>query len=65
MWVLTLTWGTPGPSFILAVISDAALPTSIWVTAILNFLPSSESDLVKPVIAVFVAVYGDENGRGA
>ena len=47
-----------------AVISVAALPMSIWPQAMSYFLPSSEVDLVRPVIACLVAVYGAELGRG-
>src|SRR5437867_12841519 len=47
------------------VISVAALPMSIWPQAMSYLRPSSEVDLVKPVIACFVAVYGAEFGLGA
>src|SRR5205823_4808355 len=47
------------------VISVAALPMSIWPHAMSYLRPSSDVDLVKPVIACFVAVYGAEFGRGA
>src|SRR5256886_10345923 len=47
------------------VISVAALPMSIWPHAMSYLRPSSDADLVKPVIACFVAVYGAEFGRGA
>src|SRR3954468_5115194 len=55
-------WSTP--SFILAVISVAALPISIWPQAMSNGRPSSAVDLVRPVLACLVAVYGAEFGRG-
>ena len=45
--------------------SVAALPTSIWPHAMSYLRPSSEVDLVSPVIACFVDVYATENGRGA
>src|SRR5262244_424941 len=48
-----------------AVISVAALPMSIWPHAMSYLRPSSEVDLVSPVIACFVAVYGAEFGLGA
>jgi hypothetical protein len=38
---------------------------SIWPQAMSCFLPSRDSDLVSPVIACLVAVYGAEFGRGA
>ena len=52
------------PLAIRAVISVAALPMSICPQAMLYFRPSSEVDLVSPVIACLVAVYGAELGRG-
>ena len=39
-----------------AVISVAALPMSIWPQAMSYSRPSSEVDLVRPVIACLVAV---------
>src|SRR3990172_2214844 len=53
------------PLLILAVSSVAALPMSIWPQAMSYFRPSSEVDLVRPVIACFVAVYATEFGLGA
>src|SRR5437773_10608928 len=53
------------PLTIPCVISVAALPMSIWPQAMSYLRPSSEVDLVKPVIACFVAVYGAEFGLGA
>src|SRR5258708_74622 len=47
------------------VISVAALPMSIWLHAMSYLRPSRDVDLVKPVIACFVAVYGAEFGLGA
>ena len=38
---------------------------SIWPQAMSYLRPSSEVDLVRPVIACLVAVYGAEFGRGA
>src|ERR1700730_1156594 len=52
------------PSFMRAVRSLAALPISIWPQAISYLRPSSAADLVRPVIACLVAVYGAEFGRG-
>ncbi|RYE02831.1 MAG: SDR family oxidoreductase, partial [Sphingomonadales bacterium] len=46
------------------VMSLAALPMSIWPQAMLNGRPSSAEDLVSPVMACLVAVYGAELGRG-
>src|SRR5207245_7170273 len=43
----------------------AAFPMSIWPQAMSYLRPSSDVDLVKPVIACFVAVYGAEFGLGA
>ena len=43
----------------------SALPMSIWPQAMSYFRPSSDVDLVRPVIACLVAVYGAEFGRGA
>jgi hypothetical protein len=42
-----------------------ALPMSIWPQAISYFRPSSAVALVRPVMACFVEVYGEELGRGA
>src|SRR5881396_1074583 len=56
-------WGTP--FFIRAVSGVSALPMSIWPHAMSYFRPSSAGDLVRPVIACLVEVYGAENGRGA
>src|SRR5262249_53700000 len=56
-------WGTP--FFIRSVMSVAALPMSICPQAMSYLRPSSEVDLVKPVMACFVEVYATENGRGA
>ncbi len=53
------------PSTIAWVISVAALPMSIWPQAMSYLRPSRDVDLVKPVIACFVAVYGAEFGLGA
>ena len=53
------------PSFIRADMSVSALPISIWPHAMLYLRPSREVDLVSPVIACLVAVYGAELGRGA
>src|SRR5213594_1146645 len=53
------------PVAILAAISVAALPMSIWPQAMSYFRPSSAVALVRPVIACLVAVYGAELGRGA
>src|SRR5712671_2853197 len=55
-------WGTP--LVMRWVISVAALPMSIWPQAMSYLRPSSDVDLVKPVIACFVAVYGAEFGLG-
>ena len=44
--------------------SVSALPMSIWPHAMSYFRPSRAADLVSPVIACFVAVYGAEFGRG-
>ena len=46
------------------VISVAALPMSIWPQAMSYARPSSDVDVVSPVIACFVAAYGAELGRG-
>ena len=43
--------------------SVAALPMSIWPHAMLYGRPSSEIDLVSPVIACFDAVYATLAGR--
>src|ERR1044072_4393746 len=48
-----------------AALSVAALPMSIWPHAMSYLRPSSDVDLVRPVIACLVAVYGAEFGRGA
>src|SRR5216683_1160093 len=56
-WMTPLTMGS--------VISVAALPISIWPHAMSYLRPSRDVDLVKPVIACFVAVYGAEFGLGA
>src|SRR5437660_2975638 len=53
------------PLFILAVISVAAFPMSIWPHAMSYLRPSRDVALVRPVIACLVAVYGAEFGRGA
>src|SRR5207245_4714265 len=53
------------PFAIPCVISVAAFPMSIWPHAMSYLRQSSDVDLVKPVIACFVAVYGAEFGRGA
>src|SRR6516165_1379280 len=37
---------------------------SIWPQAMSYFRPSRDADLVRPVIACLVAVYGAEFGRG-
>ena len=52
--MVPLAWGTP--AVIRSVISVAALPMSIWLHAMLNGRPSSDSDLVSPVIACLVEV---------
>jgi len=56
------TCGTPAS--IRAVMSVAALSMSICPQAMSYFRPSSDVDLVRPVIACFVAVYGAEFGGG-
>src|SRR5258706_316450 len=61
--VSPFAWGTP--LVMRSVIGVAALPMSIWLQAISCLRPSSEIDLVRPVIACLVAVYGAEEGRGA
>ena len=48
------------PCTIRSVISVAALPISIWPHAMSYARPSSADDLVKPVMACLVAVYGAE-----
>src|SRR5439155_20274137 len=53
------------PFAIRAARSVRALPTSFWLQAMSYFLPSSEVDLVRPVSACLVAVWGAELGRGA
>src|SRR5689334_2690847 len=60
---LPLACGTP--LAMRAVRSVAALPMSIWPHAMSYFRPSSDVDLVRPVMACLVAVYGTELGRGA
>ena len=55
-------WWVPCADF--AVIGVAALPMSIWPHATLYLRPSSEVDLVRPVMACLVDVYGAESGRG-
>src|SRR5215831_15760994 len=45
--------------------SVAALPMSICPQAMSYLRPSREADLVNPVMACLVAVYGAEFGRGA
>src|SRR5260221_10676194 len=60
---LPFAWGTP--DFISLVMSVLALPISIWPQAMSYLRPSNAVDLVRPVIACFVAVYGAEFGRGA
>src|SRR5258707_1263036 len=52
------------PEAIEAVMLVPALPMSIWPHAMLKRRPSRDEDLVRPVIACFVAVYGAECGRG-
>ena len=47
-----------------SVMSVPALPMSICPQAMSYARPSSEVDLVRPVIACLVAVYGAEFGRG-
>jgi hypothetical protein len=44
------------PSFMRAVISVAALPTSIWPQAMSYGRPSRAVDLVRPVMACLLAV---------
>src|SRR6187200_1497896 len=63
MAISPLACGTPLAIF--AAISVDALPMSIWLHAMSYLRPSSEVDLVSPVIACLVAVYGAELGRGA
>src|SRR6059036_3710977 len=58
-----LACGTP--RFIRSVNGVAALPMSICPQAMSYLRPSSEVDLVSPVMACLVDVYGAENGRGA
>src|SRR5262245_5016040 len=58
-----LAWGTP--RFIRSVNGVAALPISICPQAMSYLRPSSEVDLVSPVMACLVDVYGAEKGRGA
>src|SRR5260370_11157627 len=53
------------PLTMACVISVAALPMSIWPQAMSYLRPSRDVDLVKPVIACFVDVYGAEFGLGA
>src|SRR6266508_3036465 len=53
------------PSAIRAASGVRALPMSIWPQAMSYFLPSSALDLVSPVTACLVEVYGAEFGRGA
>ena len=60
--VVPFGWGTPRA--IRAVMSVSALPMSIWPQAMSYARPSRAVDLVSPVIACLVEVYGDENGRG-
>ena len=52
------------PARIRFVMSVAALPMSIWPTAMSKPRPSSAPDFVRPVTACLVAVYGAEFGRG-
>src|SRR5260370_14154473 len=52
------------PFCILAVISVWALPMSICPQAMSYFLPSRAVDLVRPVMACLLAVYGAEFGLG-
>ena len=54
-------WGTP--ALIVPVMLVAALPMSICPQAMSCSRPSRDVDLVRPVIACFVAVYGAERGR--
>src|SRR6266851_5476591 len=61
--MVPLACGTP--FFIRSVIGVAALPMSIWPQAMSYFRQSREVDLVRPVMACLVAVYGTEFGRGA
>src|SRR6185503_4314684 len=44
--------------------SVAALPMSIWPTAMSYLRPSSELDFVRPVMPCLEAVYGAELARG-
>src|ERR1700734_3373950 len=44
------------PEAMRSVISDAALPISIWLQAISNGLPSSEIHFVRPEMACLVQV---------
>ena len=52
--IVPLACGTP--LVIGAAISVSALPMSIWPQAMLNGRPSSDRDLVRPVMACFVTV---------
>src|SRR6516162_8652529 len=56
--------GCGTPLVIRSVIGVAALPISIWLQAMSYLRPSSAIDLVRPVIACLVAVYGAEKGLG-
>jgi len=49
------------PAVIRCVISVAAFPISIWLHTMSQARPSREIDLVSPVIACLVAVYGAES----
>ena len=53
------------PPAMRAVMGVEALPMSIWPQAMPYARPSRAIDLVRPVMACLVAVYGAEFGRGA
>src|SRR5262245_57898074 len=53
------------PAFIFAAISVSALPISICPQAMSYFRPSKAVDVLSPVTACLLAVYGAELGRGA
>src|SRR5471030_1375412 len=63
--IMVVPLGCGTPLVMRSVIGVAALPMSIWPQAMSYFRQSSEVDLVRPVIACLVAVYGTEFGRGA
>src|SRR5580693_5400000 len=61
---LTDPSGCGAPAAIGSAIAVWALPMSIWPQAMLYGRPSSEIDLVRPVIPCLVTVYPTERGRG-